>query len=177
MYGFLYKDRDNDRGLCYNGDKLNLKYTLDPKEAEEWFEKNKKLMVLVNIKRPPDLEIPVQIPLGTDALLKKDIDKNFLTFITKGAVSTRMEFILSRFMDSYHMSKDGVFYRREKEDTSSLESTRNVLALCMMKDIIQGIFRVTPLKIPAGKNKKNLGKTEYIEWDIGEDFGIEYEVQ
>ena len=177
MYGFLYKDRDNDRGLCYNGDKLNLKYTLDPKEAEERFEKNKKLMVLVNIKRPPDLEIPVQIPLGTDALLKKDIDTRFLTFITKGAVSTRMEFILSRFMDNYHLSTNGVFYRREKEDTSSLESTRNVLALCMMKDIIQGIFRVTPLKIPAGKNKKNLGKTEYIEWDIGEDFGIEYEVQ
>ncbi|MBO7716576.1 MAG: hypothetical protein J6S85_23625 [Methanobrevibacter sp.] len=47
----------------------------------------------------------------------------------------------------------------------------------MMKDIILGIFRVTPLKIPAGKNKKNLGKTEYVEWDIGEDFAIEYDVQ
>jgi hypothetical protein len=36
----------------------------------------------------------------------------------------------------------------------------------MMKDIILGIFRIHPLKIPAGKNKKNLNKTEYIEWDI-----------
>lgn len=80
-------------------------------------------------------------------------------------------------MNDYHLSKSGVFYRREKEDTSALESTRNVLALCMMKDIILGIFRVSPLKIPAGKNKKNLQKMDYIDWDIGEDFSIEYEVQ
>ena len=177
MYWRLYKDWDNDRWLFYNGDETNLKYVLDPKEAKEWFEKNKKLMVLVNIKRPPDLEIPVQLPLGTDKLLKQDIDTKFLSFITKGAVSTRMEFILSRFMDEYHLDKDWVFHRREQEDVSALESTRNVLALCMMKDIILGIFRVTPLRIPAWKNKKDFGKTEYIEWDIGEDFGIEYEVQ
>jgi hypothetical protein len=60
-------------------------------------------MVFVNIKRPPDLEIPIQLPLATTPLLKKDIDSKFLTFITKGAVSTRMEFILSRFMDVYHL--------------------------------------------------------------------------
>lgn len=69
-------------------------------------------------------------------------------------------------MDNYHLGNDGVFYRREKEDTSALQSTRNVLALCMMKDIILGMFRITPLKIPAGKNKKNLQKMEYIDWDI-----------
>lgn len=177
MYGRLYKDRDNDRWFCYDGNEQNLKYTLEPKEAKEWYEKNKKYMVLVNIKRPPDLEIPVQIPLWTDLNWKKDIDTNFLSFITKGAVSTRMEFILSRFMDKYHLDKDWIFHRREQEDKSALESTRNVLALCMMKDIILGIFRVTPIRIPAGKDKKNLGKTEYIEWDIWEDFSIEYEVQ
>ena len=177
MYGWLMKDRDNERGLFYNGEEINLKYTLDPKEAKDWYEKNKKYMVSVNIKRPPDLEIPIQLPLGTDKLLKKDIDTKFLSFITKGAVSTRMEFILSRFMDSYHLDNDWVFHRREAEDKSALESTRNVLALCMMKDIILWIFRVTPLKIPAGKNKKNFNKTEFIEWDIGEDFSIDYEVQ
>ena len=177
MYWRLYKDFDADRGLFYNGQPQNLKYVLDPKEAEQWYEKHRELMVSVNIKRPPDLEIPVQIPLGTGKLLKQDIDEKFLSFITKGAVSTRMEFILSRFMDNYHLSTDWTFYRREKEDVSALDSTRNVLALCMMKDIILWIFRVTPLKIPAWKNKKNLWKMEYIEWDIGEDFSIDYEVQ
>ena len=63
MYGRVYKDWDNDRGLFYNGDKMNLKYTLDPKEAEERYEKTKKYAVSVNIKRPPDLEIPIQVPL------------------------------------------------------------------------------------------------------------------
>jgi hypothetical protein len=133
----LYKDWDDQRGLFYNGEKVNLKYCLDPKEAEEWFDKHRKLMVMVTVKRPPNLEIPVQLPLGTDKLLKQDIDTRFLTYITKGAVSTRMELILNRFMDKYHLSKDGVFYRREDEDDSALKSTRNVLALCMMKDIIQ----------------------------------------
>jgi hypothetical protein len=79
----LYKDWDDQRGLFYNGEKVNLKYTLDPAEAEEWYEKNKKLMVMVNIKRPPNLEIPTNIPLGTDKLLKQDIDTKFLTFITR----------------------------------------------------------------------------------------------
>ena len=177
MYWWLYKDFDTDRWLFYNGDKMNLKYVLDPKEAEEWYEKNKKLMVSVNIKRPPDLEIPIQLPLGTDLNWKKDVDTHFPSFVTRGAVSTRMEFILSHFLDDYQLDKEWVFHRREKEDVSALDSTRNVLALCMMKDIILWIFRVTPIRIPAGKNKKNLGKTEYIEWDIWEDFGIEYEVQ
>lgn len=85
---------------------MNLKYTLEPKEAEEWYEKHKTEMVMVNIKRPPDLEIPVQLPLSTGKLLKQDIDTKFLTFITKGTLSTRMEFILSRFMDGYHLGKD-----------------------------------------------------------------------
>lgn len=178
MYWFLYKDfKEDGWWMFYNWDPVNLKYCIEPKEAQDWYDKHIKDMVTVKVKRPPDLEIDVQIPLATWKLLKQDIDTNFLTFITKGAVSTRQEFILSKFMDQYYLSKDGSFYRREQEDKSALESTRNVLALCMMKDIILGIFRVTPIRIPAGKNKKNLGKTEYIDWDIGEDFAIEYEVQ
>lgn len=177
MYWWLYKDFENSRGLFYNGDEMTLKYTLDPKEAKEWYEKNKSKMVTVYIKRPPDLEVPVQLPLETKPLLKKDIDTKFLTFITRGAVSTRMEFVLSRFMDDYHLGEDGCFYRREKEDDSALKSTKNVLALCIMKDIILWIFRATPLRIPAGKNKKNLQKMEYIDWDIWEDFSLPYIVQ
>lgn len=176
-YWFLYKDYTNERGLMYDWEKVNLKYCIDPKEAEERYEKNKQLMVTVKIKRPPDLEIPIQIPLWTDKLLKKDIDEKFLTFITKWHVSTRMEFVLSRFMDNYHLSLDWVFYRREKEDDSALKSTRNILALAMMKDIILWIFRVNPLRISKGKNKRDLQRNEYIEWDIWEDFSIDYEVQ
>lgn len=174
----MYKDFQEDKGgLFYNGDKMNLKFTLEPREAEERYEKNKKLMVTVNIPRPPDLQIPCQIPLGTDKLLKQDIDGSFLTFITKWAISTRSEFIASRFMDDYQLDKNWVFHRREKEDISALESTKNILALCIMKDIILGQFRITPLKIPMGKNKKNLNKTEYLDWDLWDDFSISYNVQ
>ena len=41
-YGFMYKDFQEDKGgLFYNGDEINLKYCLDPKEAKERYEKNK----------------------------------------------------------------------------------------------------------------------------------------
>lgn len=178
MYGRMYKDFQEDKGgLFYNGDKMNLKFTLEPREAEERYEKHKKEMVTIKIPRPPDLLIDCQIPLATWKLLKQDIDKNFLTFITKWALSTRSEFIASRFMDNYYLSVDGSFHRREREDVSVLESTKNVLALCIMKDIILGMFRVTPLRIPMGKNKKNLNKTDYLEWDLWDDFSISYNVQ
>lgn len=177
-YWFMYKDfRDSDWGLFYNWDEMNLKYCLDPKQAKAWYEQNKHLMVSVNIKRPPNLEIPCQIPLGTNSLLKKDIDTNFLSFITKWTLSTRQEFIASRFMDDYHLDINWVFHRREKEKENDFNNVRNTLALCMMKDVILWIFRVTPLRIPIWKNKKDLWKTEYLDWDIWEDFSIEYEVQ
>ena len=176
----MYKDWDNSRGVCYNWDPNNLKYCLDAKEAEKWFDENKKYMVSVNVKRPPSLLIPVQIPLATKPLLKKDIDTKFLTFITKGNLSTRMELVMSKFMDDYHLGEDGCFYRREKENEDALKTTSNLLALCMMKDIILGCFRITPLKVPMGPSrgkKKWLNSQEFLEWDIWEDFPIEYEVQ
>ena len=177
MYWFVYKDWDNSRWLFYNWERVNLKYCLDAKEAEERREENRKFMVTVTIKRPPDLDIPINIPLWTTKLKVEDRDTNFLTFITKWNVNTRMEFILSKFMDSYHLWKDWIFYRRDTEDVSALNSTRNILALCMMKDIILWQFRVTPIKIPKWRNKKDLQRMEYIDWDIGEDFSIDYEVQ
>ena len=178
MYWFMYKNFMEDSwGLFYDWNPMNLKKCLDATEAQEWYEKHKKLMVTVYIKRPAGVEVPVSIPLGTDKLLKQDIDTNFLTFITKWALSTRSEFIASKFMDNYYLSKEWIFYRRETEDTSRLKNTRNVLALCIMKDIILGQFRVTPLKIPMGKNKKNLNKTEFLEWDLWDDFSLEYSIQ
>ena len=40
-------------------------------------------MVTITIKRPPNLDIPIQIPLATKTLEAENIDNNFLTYITK----------------------------------------------------------------------------------------------
>ena len=106
-------------------------------------------MVTVDIKRPPDLLVPVKIPLETGKLLKKDIDTQFLSFITKGNVSTRMEMILNKFMDKYYFGTDGYFYRREQAGEEMAWSSRNIMTLIMMKETILGNFRITPLKIPT----------------------------
>ena len=47
----------------------------------------------------------------------------------------------------------------------------------MMKDVIMGMFRVTPLKGPVGKKKTDIRKTSFLDWDIGDDFSIDYYVQ
>jgi hypothetical protein len=52
-------------------------------EAQKWYDTHKDKMVSVTIKRPPDLEVPIKLPLETKPLLKKNIDTQFLQFITK----------------------------------------------------------------------------------------------
>ena len=181
MYGFMYKDFDNNRWICYDWQPWNLKYCLDAKEADKRYREHEKEMVTITIKRPPNLDIPIQIPLATKTLEAENIDNNFLTYITKWNLSTRMELIMSKFMDNYYLWKDWAFYRREKANDDALKTTNNLLALCMMKDIILGCFRITPLRVPTWpklwRKKKDLSRQEYLEWDIWDDFPIEYEVQ
>ena len=173
-YWFLYRDWSNDRGLFYDGQEKNLKYCLNAPEAQKWYDAHKDKMVSVDIKRPPDLMIPTKIPLETKPLLKKDIDTQFLQFITKGNVSTRMEMILNKFMDKYYLWVDGYFYRREQAGEEMAWSSRNIMTLIMMKETILGNFRITPLKIPTWKKRSNLAENEYAEWDLWDDLYAEY---
>ena len=174
MYWFLYKDFRNEHSLFYNGDPSTLRYTLNAKEASDWYEKNKSLMVTVNIKRPPNLEIPTNLPLWSKDIEEKDIDTEFLNFINKGSLSTRSELILNRFMDNYHLGKDWVFYRRDSNYHKI--PFQDKISLWMMKDIIMGVFRVNPFLIPTWKDKKNLNKTEFTPYEIGQNWSITYHV-
>lgn len=176
-YGFLYRDFDNSRGCFYDWNERNLKYTLDASEAKQRYEQHKNLFVTVYIKRPPDIEVPIAIPLGTRDIAKKDVDTRFFEYITKWHVSTRAEMVLNKFMDNYYLWLDWIFYRREKDDELAW-SGKNTMALIMMKDIILGKFRVTPFMLP--ENKRSTGTavaTKYIPWDYWSDFHITYTVQ
>lgn len=173
-YGFLYKDFTNERWMFYNWDVSTLRYTLNAKEAEQWYEKYKEYMVDVTIKRPPDIEVKNSLPLWSKNIKESEIDKEFLNFINKGALSTRMELILNRFMDWYNLWLDGIFYRRESNYHKI--PLQDKINLWIMKDIIMWVFRVNPFMIPIGKNKNNLNKTEYKAFDIGQQGSIKYHV-
>jgi hypothetical protein len=56
---------------------------LDASEAKQRYEQHKNLFVTVYIKRPPDIEVPIAIPLGTRDIAKKDVDTRFFEYITK----------------------------------------------------------------------------------------------
>ncbi|WP_173431902.1 hypothetical protein [Sharpea azabuensis] len=62
---------------------MNLKYVLDASEAKQWYEQHKNMFVTVHIKRPPDIEVPVSIPLGTKDIKKNEVDTRFFEYITK----------------------------------------------------------------------------------------------
>ena len=176
-YWFIYRDFDNERGLFYDWNERNLKYVLDAKEATKWYDEHKRDFVTVSIKRPPDIEVPVSIPLGTKEILKKDVDTRFFEYITKWHVSTRMEMVLNKFMDNYYFWLDWYFYRRDKNDELAW-SGKNTMALIMMKDIILGKFRVTPFMLPETKRSTGTAvATKYIPWDYWSDFHITYNVQ
>lgn len=176
MYWFLYRTRDNSRGFFYDWQPHNLKYTLNAKEAQAWYDSNKELMVKVKIKRPPNIELEVQVPLWNWKLNVNDRDKEFLRFITQWNVDTRMEMVLGKFMNNYWLGKDWVLYRREDNKENLKNSTLNTLNLIIMKEILLGMFRVTPLKVPVGKDKKDLNKTIFEDWDLWDDFSIEYTI-
>ena len=142
MYWRLYKDFVNERGIFYNGDPSTLRYTIDSKEAQNWYEKNKELMVTVNIKRPPNIDVPTNLPLGTKELKDSEIDKQFLEYINKWSLSTRMELILNRFMDNYNLWVDGIFYRRVNNYHKI--PFQDKISLWIMKDIIMLLFYKIP---------------------------------
>ena len=77
-------------------------------------------------------------------------------------------------MDNYHIGKDWVFYRR----TNNFHKIpfQDKISLWMMKDIIMWVFRVNPFMIPTWKDKKNLNKTEFTPYDIGQSWSIKYHV-
>lgn len=175
MYWRLYKDFVNERWLFYNGDPSTLRYTINAKEASEWYEKNKALMVTIQMPRPWNIIVDNSLPLGTKELKESEIDKQFLEYINKWSLSTRMELILNRFMDNYNLWVDGIFYRRLNNYHKI--PFQDKISLWIMKDIIMGIFRVNPFMIPIGKDKNNLNKTEYKEFHIGQSWSISYHVQ
>lgn len=175
-FWFLYRDFDAERWFFYDGQEKNLRYCLNALSAQKWYDTHKDKMVSVTIKRPPDLEVPIKLPLETKPLLKKNIDTQFLQFITKWNLSTRMEMILNKFMDNYYLWLDWYFYRREQAGEEMAWSSRNIMTLIMMKETILWNFRITPLKIPTWKKRSNLAENEYAEWDLWDDLYAEYVV-
>ena len=176
-YWFLYRDRDNSRGCFYDWNEANLKYVLDASEAKQWYEQHRNMFVTVHIKRPPDIEVPISIPLGTKEIKKNEVDTRFFEYITKWHISTRAEMVLNKFMDNYYLWQDWLSYRRDKKDELAW-SWKNTMALIMMKDIILGKFRVTPFMLPEQKRTTGTAvATKYIPWDYWSDFNITYTVQ
>lgn len=128
-----------------------------------------------------DKKVSVVMPLDTTIYNTEngmpdgvEIDTSFDLFITSGALPPKTEQVLQRFMKGYALGTNGFFYKQKRENALS---NSNLFALQCMKDVILWIIRLSPLKIPVGKDEDNKLATKYMDWDLGEDVELEYEVQ
>ena len=174
-YWFLYPAFFDWRGFFYDGKRENLKYTINPEDAERWYNKTKEFQTKVTFTRYWGKELKISLPLNKGVSIREeDIDNSFDAFTLSWALQPKTEQILRRFLKNYVLGKDWLFYeyRREQE-----LSNANLFALQCMKDVILWIIRLSPLQISVGKDEDNKMKTKFMEWDLGDDMEIEYEVQ
>lgn len=134
----------------------------------------------IEIKRYWDKKIKIKLPIDetwydTQSWLPDwvEVDKDFDLFITSWALPPKTEQVLQRFMKDYILWTNWFFYKQKRE---SELSNANLFALQCMKDVILWIIRLSPLKIPVGKDEENKMNTKFMEWDLWEDIDIEYEV-
>lgn len=134
----------------------------------------------IEIKRYWDKKIKIKLPLDetwydTNSWLPDwvQVDKDFDLFITSWALPPKTEQVLQRFMKDYVLWTNWFFYRQKRGNALS---NANLFALQCMKDVILWIIRLSPLKIPVGKDEDNKMNTKFMEWDLWEDVEIEYEV-
>ena len=180
-YWFLYREYFEGRGFFFDWRQENLKYTINPEEAARWYNRTKEASKKVEMVRYWDRKVSVLLPLDTTEYHSAswmpdwvDVDTNFDLFIASGALPPKTEQVLQRFMKDYVLGTNGFFYKQKRE---SAMSNSNLFALQCMKDVILWIIRLSPLQIPVGKDDENKLATKYMEWDLGEDIEVEYEVQ
>lgn len=180
-YWFLYREYFEGRGFFFDWRQENLKYTINPEEAARWYNRTKEASKKVEMVRYWDRKVSVLLPLDTTEYHSAswmpdwvDVDTNFDLFIASGALPPKTEQVLQRFMKDYVLGTNGFFYKQKRESTMS---NSNLFALQCMKDVILWIIRLSPLQIPVGKDDENKLATKYMEWDLGEDIEVEYEVQ
>lgn len=177
MYWFLYRDFFDGRWFFYNGKEETLKYTVDPDEARRWYDRTRAYQTKIEYTKYRGKKVQMTLPLyqlrDDEIYEEQDEDKEFLKFITSWVLAPKTEQSLIKFMEHYSLWKNWLFYEVEQKRELS---NSNMFALQCMKDVILWIIRLSPLQISVGKDDDNKMKTKYMEWELWDDFEVEYEV-
>lgn len=159
-YGFVYREFTPWRWLFYDWNTANLKFCYDQKEARAWWEQVKEDIIDEKIKRPPNKLIKVSFPQADEWVP----DKWFDEWVATTRMSLRLQAVLVQFLQQYyynwtHFVKKKLDKEIKKED---------FWVLINMKDILMGMFRVTPVKIKSSFDKI-ANKQTYSDWEFSQD--------
>lgn len=169
-YSFLYRNYTEWRGMFFDGKNENLIYTQNAKEANAWWTSNQNILKKVSIVIPPKKTISFMIPI----VESWEIDEWFYDFVYDKKTDSVLSGILEIFLKSYVPVVWGKFMKSENNDTRKYDSI-NLEKFQVMKDIIMGRFRITPIKIPIWKEKWS-DDEKYYNWEIGSNsYDVEYE--
>ena len=157
MFWFVYRNFYDHRWLFYDWDEKNLRYCYDPSEAKVRWDAFGKYQTSVVMKRPPNKEVVIKFPLAPD---EKRIPAMVVhDWIRNTKMETKLQTVLNQFLDLYEISDEGVFRPREINEDVTLS---NMSRLQNIRDVMEGIFRVNPVKVRASEDK-NTGKVKYTE--------------
>lgn len=168
MYWFVYREFTPWRWLFYDWNTANLKFCYDQKEARAWWDTVKEDIKEDKIKRPPNKLIKIAFPVATEWVP----DKWFDEWVATTRMSLRLQAVLVQFLQLY-------FYNWShfvKKETEKQIKKADFGVLMNMKDILMGMFRITPVKIRSSFDKI-ANKQTYSDWEFSQDVeNVVYEV-
>ena len=98
MYWFIYRNYLEHRWLFWDGKEENLRHCLNQDDAKKWYSSYKENMTTIDLKRPPNKILKVQLPLSKWSIT---VSNNLAEYIQKNKIETRMQNVLSQLLGEY----------------------------------------------------------------------------
>lgn len=163
-YGIIYRNYFPARWVFFNWrDRENL---YDEDTAISWYNDVEKYMTEIEIIRPPNKKVSIWLPLGNLQDEAVQEDTGFALWLAQVKIEPRLWYVLDQVLDEYYYWEDWLFYPREKKD---LASTDDYGVVFSMREILNGIFRLSPIKVRTVAEKETQ-KMNFIPWEIWDDY-------
>lgn len=154
--------------MFFDGNKENAIFTFDSVGAKKRWESNQDKMQKVSITIPPKKKLTFMIPIVEEW----EVDDKFYDFVYDKKTDSILAWVLEIFLKQYLPVKWGFFKLNDNVNYDKYDSV-NLEKFQAMKDIIMWRFRVTPIRIPIGKE---WDEERYYDRQIGSDnYDVEYE--
>lgn len=159
-YNFLYRNFLESKWCFFNG--KDTKWLYSEEESKERYNKVWKFFKTINIKRPPNRVIEIQLPISSEECEEEMFLSNFLI---ENKVEPRMVYVVNQILDDYYYWVDYCFHKRKEKKEVDLT---DFWVLFTMREIIDWISRTSPIKVRAFTEKETQ-KVWFVDWNISQN--------